>query len=252
MFRVARPARTPAAPRLRRMGQEGTAVLGLLCLRPPDGRQGALARPARRRRVVAEHRGQLRIGRLGAWLGYQERMGEPLPAAKPPPGLKPKDLVGIPERVVLALQADGWYWRDRIAWTKGSAMPSSHTDRCTASFEFVYMFAKQERHYYDLEAVKEPVAVPGVSGIPFGGVRRAGGDNPTYSGRDYTAGETRTRRNVWHVNPEGFGLEFCQSCETIYIPSEHKRLRSESRVDPETGNERVIRFCGCGADPEEA
>jgi len=191
-------------------------------------------------------------GGRGAWLGYQERMGEPLPAAKPPPGLKPKDLVGIPERVVLALQADGWYWRDRIAWTKGSAMPSSHTDRCTASFEFVYMFAKQERYYYDLEAVKEPVAVPGVSGIPFGGVRRAGGDNPTYSGRDYTAGETRTRRNVWHVNPEGFGLEFCQSCETIYIPSEHKRLRSESRVDPETGNERVIRFCGCGADPEEA
>jgi DNA modification methylase len=36
-----------------------------------------------------------------------------------PPGLKPKDLVGIPWRVALALQADGWYLRSDIIWAKG-------------------------------------------------------------------------------------------------------------------------------------
>ena len=33
-------------------------------------------------------------------------------------GLKPKDLVGIPWRVALALQADGWWLRSDIVWTK--------------------------------------------------------------------------------------------------------------------------------------
>jgi len=33
--------------------------------------------------------------------------------------------LGIPERVVLALQADGWVWRDTIIWAKKSAMPES-------------------------------------------------------------------------------------------------------------------------------
>lgn len=37
---------------------------------------------------------------------------------KAPPGLKPKDLVGIPWRVAFALQADGWYLRQDIIWHK--------------------------------------------------------------------------------------------------------------------------------------
>jgi len=35
------------------------------------------------------------------------------------------DRLGIPERVVLALQSDGWVWRDTIIWAKKSAMPES-------------------------------------------------------------------------------------------------------------------------------
>jgi len=35
------------------------------------------------------------------------------------------DRLGIPERVVLALQSDGWTWRDTIIWAKKSAMPES-------------------------------------------------------------------------------------------------------------------------------
>jgi hypothetical protein len=43
-------------------------------------------------------------------------VGSWMPAKRPPEGLKPKDLVGIPWRVAFALQADGWYLRSDIIW----------------------------------------------------------------------------------------------------------------------------------------
>jgi DNA modification methylase len=72
-----------------------------------------------------------------------------------PGGLKPKDLVGIPWRVAFALQADGWYLRQDIIWSKPNPMPESVTDRCTKSHEYVFLLAKRERYFYDAEAVKE-------------------------------------------------------------------------------------------------
>jgi len=77
---------------------------------------------------------------------------------KPPHGtLKPKDLVGIPWRVALALQADGWYLRSDIIWHKPNAMPESVRDRPTKSHEYLFLFAKSERYYFDSKAVCEPV-----------------------------------------------------------------------------------------------
>lgn len=38
-------------------------------------------------------------------------------------GLKPKDLIGIPWRVAFALQADGWWLRSDIIWSKPNPMP---------------------------------------------------------------------------------------------------------------------------------
>jgi DNA modification methylase len=54
-----------------------------------------------------------------------------------PDGLKPKDLIGIPWRVALALQADGWYLRQDIIWHKPNPMPESVTDRCTKAHEYI-------------------------------------------------------------------------------------------------------------------
>lgn len=72
-----------------------------------------------------------------------------------PAGLKSKDLLGIPWRLALALQADGWYLRSDIVWNKPNAMPESVKDRPTRSHEYVFMFAKNERYYYDYQAIKE-------------------------------------------------------------------------------------------------
>ena len=57
-------------------------------------------------------------------------------------GLKPKDLVGIPWRVAFALQADGWWLRQDIIWSKPNPMPESVTDRCTKAHEYVFLLSK--------------------------------------------------------------------------------------------------------------
>jgi DNA modification methylase len=73
----------------------------------------------------------------------------------PPVGLPPKNLVGIPWRVALALQADGWILRSDIIWAKPNPMPESVTDRPTKAHEYIFLLAKSERYWYDAEAVKE-------------------------------------------------------------------------------------------------
>lgn len=72
-----------------------------------------------------------------------------------PEGLKSKDLLGIPWRLALALQDDGWYLRSDIIWNKPNAMPESVKDRPTRSHEYVFMLTKREKYYYDYQAIKE-------------------------------------------------------------------------------------------------
>jgi DNA modification methylase len=73
-------------------------------------------------------------------------------------GLKPKDLCGIPWRLALALQADGWTLRSEIIWHKPNPMPESVTDRPTRSHEQVFLFSKGERYFYDATAIQETCA----------------------------------------------------------------------------------------------
>jgi DNA modification methylase len=72
-------------------------------------------------------------------------------------GLKPKDLVGIPWRVAFALQADGWYLRSDIIWSKPNPMPESVTDRPTKAHEYLFLLSKSPRYYFDADAVAEAV-----------------------------------------------------------------------------------------------
>jgi len=74
---------------------------------------------------------------------------------KPPVGYKAKDLCGIPWRLAFALQADGWYLRSDIIWSKPNPMPESVTDRPTKAHEYVFLMSKQAKYYYDADAVRE-------------------------------------------------------------------------------------------------
>jgi len=143
-----------------------------------------------------------------------------------PAGLKPKDLVGIPWRVALALQAAGWYLRSDVIWAKGlsfcesyagSCMPESVTDRPTSAHEHLFLLAKAPRYYYDNEAVKEaavgkydPDFVPKkrdwrTAGWPTdasGKAQRTG--NPVQATNPQAPASGRNLRNVWAINPAGF------------------------------------------------
>jgi site-specific DNA-methyltransferase (cytosine-N4-specific) len=96
--------------------------------------------------------------------------------APTPDGLKPKDLVGVPWRVALALQNDGWYLRSEIIWHKPNPHPESVKDRPTRAHETIFLFSKSEQYFYNHKAVREK----GVDG------------------------RLRNRRSVWSVQTEPF------------------------------------------------
>jgi site-specific DNA-methyltransferase (cytosine-N4-specific) len=72
--------------------------------------------------------------------------------------LKPKNLIGMPWRVAFTLQADGWYLRQDVIWSKPNPMPESVRDRCTKAHEYMFLFSKKERYYWDFEAMQEDVS----------------------------------------------------------------------------------------------
>lgn len=93
-----------------------------------------------------------------------------------PPGLKPKDLIGVPWRVAFALQEKGWYLRSDIIWHKPNCQPESVKDRPTRSHEYVFLFSKAEKYFYNYQAIQE------ISNLHT----------------------RRNRRTVWHINTEAY------------------------------------------------
>lgn len=69
-----------------------------------------------------------------------------------------KNLMGIPWRLAFALQDSGWILRQDIIWSKSNCMPESVRDRCTKSHEYIFLFAKRQRYYFNSEGIKEPIA----------------------------------------------------------------------------------------------
>lgn len=78
--------------------------------------------------------------------------------APTPDGLKPKDLIGVPWKLAFALQADGWYLRTDIIWNKPNCQPESVKDRPTRSHEYLFLFSKSEKYYYDWQSIMEPAS----------------------------------------------------------------------------------------------
>jgi DNA modification methylase len=77
-------------------------------------------------------------------------------ATHPRQGAARKSLLLGPERLLLRLQADGWIVRNKLVWAKPNPMPISVTDRLAATYEFVYVLAKQPTYFFDLDAIRVP------------------------------------------------------------------------------------------------
>ncbi|MEM9806809.1 MAG: site-specific DNA-methyltransferase [Cyanobacteria bacterium P01_D01_bin.56] len=97
-------------------------------------------------------------------------------------GLPAKSLVGIPWRVALAMQQDGWLLRSDIIWNKPNPTPESVTDRPTRAHEYLFLFTKTGRYYYDADAIREPYVTNYQRANPKG----------------------KNKRTVWTIAPQPF------------------------------------------------
>ncbi len=113
-------------------------------------------------------------------------------------GLKEKDLIGIPWLFAFAMRADGWYLRQDIIWHKPNPMPESVKDRCTKSHEYIFLFSKNKKYFYDNEAIKEPAKDWGTRDRTNGKYHNEGTGLQPHSGltKSYP---TKNKRSVWSV-----------------------------------------------------
>lgn len=162
------------------------------------------------------------------------------------PTVKEKDLLGIPWRVALALQADGWYLRCDIIWAKPNPMPEAVKDRPTRMHEYLFLLAKSPHYYYDQEAVLEPW-----TDTNWGDISRA--QDPSewdYAGKHAEGyngvcgrpvgdpGKGRNKRSVWSIPTQCYpGAHFATFPEKLVEPCVLAGSREHGLVlDPFTGS----------------
>lgn len=69
-------------------------------------------------------------------------------------GIKKRDLMGTPWLLAQTMRKAGWYLRSDTIWHKPDAIPRSCTDRCGEDHEYMFMFAKSEKNYFDRFAIR--------------------------------------------------------------------------------------------------
>ena len=124
--------------------------------------------------------------------------------------------------ILKMIDTQNWILRDTIIWAKkiwiakenkiiGNAMPSSATDRCSFTYEPVFMLTKNKKYYFDIEELRVPFSGP---------LNRWGGDvlkvrnesdwdkgtgQNTYRNRNMRPNiKGANRPNVWQINTEAF------------------------------------------------
>jgi len=138
-------------------------------------------------------------------------------ASNPTIGLKQKDLVGIPWRVAFALQADGWYLRSDIIWAKPNPMPESITDRPTKAHEYLFLFTKSARYYYDADAIKEPLATE--PHAPGNKKLDASRNDHDQMNKVWGSDGLRNKRSVWTIATQPYsGAHFAVMPEALVEP----------------------------------
>lgn len=130
------------------------------------------------------------------------------PTSNPQPGLKPKDLCLIPERLAISLQDAGWWIRSRICWAKKSPRPESVRDRPTSAWEHIWLLTKSSRYFYDAEAVRAPLTEGTIDRVKYGGGSGLsyGTNGERYARVDKVTANPagRNQRNFWLLGPEPF------------------------------------------------
>lgn len=193
-------------------------------------------------------------------------------------GLASKNLVLMPWRFALAMQADGWILRSRmpggvevlpgvdvgiepdVVWRKPSCMPESVRDRPTVDFEDVLLFSQGPRYFFDQEAGREQLAE--VRNWPTWEERKARGEpgrrgDPSESGYRNTgrglsvsaAAAGRNMRSSWTISPEPTAEEHFAAWPVALAARLIRVLTSERGRCPECGAPWVRQVERKGWDP---
>ncbi len=146
-------------------------------------------------------------GSKGDWVDPKNpngRNGQSVSKTQKLSGYKSKDLIGIPWMLAFALRADGWYLRQDIIWHKPNPMPESVQDRCTKAHEYIFLFSKSQKYYYDIDAIKEPVKQDwGTRDRTNGKYHNDGTGLQPHSGLEKSY-EMANKRSVWTVNTKPY------------------------------------------------
>lgn len=131
--------------------------------------------------------------------GYQSIRDDP--AKSELPG---KNLCGIPWRLALALQADGWILRADVIWHKTNGAPESVGDRPTHAHEYLFLFSKSPHYWYDAEAIKTPIKPSSKIRLAQdietqAGSGRMNGGMKTNGPMKAVGGDKANRRSVWSL-----------------------------------------------------
>jgi len=174
---------------------------------PEDRSDTSTLQGGQRRQNESRRAGQ-RIGSRSSF--RRDRLPRGDIAHKTAPGIKPKDLVGIPWMAAFALRAAGWYLRSDIIWAKNNPMPEAVKDRPTKAHEFVFLLTKSAKYFYDAEAIREDVTGnahgrgrglnPKASGVPRGRIKA----NASFSASIMNQVGSRNRRSVWTMSTAPF------------------------------------------------
>jgi site-specific DNA-methyltransferase (adenine-specific) len=193
-------------------------------------------------------------------------------SAHPREGTKTKGLLLGPQRLAIALSEDGWIVRNQVIWHKPNGMPHSVGDRLSNCYETVFLLAKSQRYFFDLDAIR--TASRSSNHTP---TVRAAGYPPTHAlpsrghmNRNSGLGEQRAHPlgknpgDVWSVATAGYrGGHFatfpirlierpllagcpervCTACGQPW----GRRPHEPSQALPRLGE--VVPSCRCDADP---
>lgn len=124
-------------------------------------------------------------------------------------GVPPKCLCFIPERFAIGMIERGWIVRNKIIWSKPNHIPESVTDRLTKTHEVIYHFVKQQKYYYNLDAIREPNKVCGVTDKRPLGIERSRDYEGKWQGNkmseNFGSPRARTQRKHDNTNHAGNG-----------------------------------------------
>lgn len=167
-------------------------------------------------------------------------------------GAKSKDLLGIPFMLAFALRDAGWYWRDTIIWAKatsglhihGTCMPESVKDRCNKAHEYILMFSKNPKYYYNWEAIAEKQAKCSLVRARATNHTSKRKNNGDYQYTIDTGNQTKYYEKLCKKIDENPNVEIVRTRRSVWtMKSSNSRVGHFAVYPPELAKTCIL--CGC-------